>query len=218
MREASQVYTRFAFFFGFSTASSAALYLLCKLLAVPTDALWSGTALHSLPFGTKIIFGVGPLAAGFVTGVFCAAIAASREKKNVRLESFVGSLWHYSSTGVLAWTVLSIFQLVVAYGGSIAIQNFPAKKATLLIVASGAISGALIFLIVRTAGELRQRGHHKLESHLLRFGPLAVGVATGVLQSLILHISWWPGIIAGILFPYVLIPWAQTVCLRDGLR
>jgi hypothetical protein len=217
MRDSSQVYMRFGFFLGFAVGGSAALYLACQSLGIPFETLWDGAALKDVTLGKKVIFLIVPLAVSFVAGLAGALLFANIGRGNAQVEAWLGSLWHYSSTGLMIWVALSVFQFVFSFGGT-RVKDYPAMKASLVSIGAGLASGALICLAVRIGELFRRRGHVPLADRLARLAPMAIGVTTGVWQSWYMHLAWWPGVLAGLLYPFVLIPWAQSVCLRDGLK
>ncbi len=208
---------RFGFFLGFISASLSSLYLFCHLLEIPMDVLWNSTSLQDVSLGKKTLIFFVPLAFGFTVGMFFAALFTKLGKGNRKVESFLGSLWHYSSTGSMVWSILSIFQFVIGFGGAESVKNYPAMKAGLLTLGGGMASGMLICFAVRAADVFQQRGKQEMGFLLYRSLPLAVGIITGIIQCMILHIAWWSGAFFGLLYPFILIPWAQSMCVRDRL-
>src|SRR5262249_9215044 len=132
MRTSSAAYMRFGFFLGFISASTGALSLVARLLAIPTDVLRSGTSLQHVPLGIRTLVCVVPLVVGLVGGIWGLGICAHIRRGSLKVESFLGSVWHYASTGALAWTVLSLFQFLVGWGGVIFPKELPAMKAGMM--------------------------------------------------------------------------------------
>lgn len=218
MPRASPVSMRFGFCLGFIAVSLGTFPLACRLLDIPLDAVWGGIGLGHVPLGKRWLLFGGPAALGFLGGMVGLGLFAHIAQSHSQGEQVLGSLWHYASTGTIVWTLLTFPSLRFSAHGMMALKALPALQATLVVLGPGLASGTLLGVLLLLTQGLRCRGYVALGHHLSRFGPLVVGLATGILQGALLPIPWWLGMVTGGLYPCVVIPWAEAMCRRDGLR
>lgn len=168
-------------------------------------------------YGALAITGV----AGFIAAIIGQGIGGSIKVENDDVAAGITAYWHYIANHSIAWF------LMIPVGFSLLLGQ---ENVKVFFIATGdafmypffglaAINGILVCLIITISGNMMNRGY-PLGELIVRLGPIAVSVVCCSLIFMLYGLPPYPGILIGVVMPFILIPicsnmWRKDMANRD---
>ncbi len=217
MKRVSPALVRACGFLGFILFGLGAIHLGNAFFRLRLD-LWNPPVSG---WGAK---GLALVAASFLVGLFGIvtgwAVGASIEVRSPKVDHVISIVWHYNANGCIIWMTFSVIALLLTIGREHAkefVRSFGAFRLSAVILGTATVGSWLIALTFYLTRAMVMRGS-AIGDPLSRFLPMAVGLCMGVLQCKAFGVSLFPGIVSGLILPYILIPTSAYMMARDEFQ
>ena len=161
------------------------------------------------------------LVAGLITALIGQGIGGSIKVKNDNVAAGITAYWHYVANHSIAWflTIPVGFTLLLGQENVKVFFTVTGDTFMYLFFGLGALNGILVCLIITISGRMMNRGN-PLGVLLARLGPIALSVACCSLIFMAYDLPPYPGIMIGVILPFILIPicsrmWRKDMAKRD---
>ncbi|MCX6823547.1 MAG: hypothetical protein NT085_00260 [candidate division SR1 bacterium] len=166
-------------------------------------------------YGALAIAGV----AGFIAAIIGQGIGASIKVRNDNLAAAITAYWHYTANHVIAWflTIPVGFTLLLGKENVKVFFTATADTFMYLFFALAMINGVLVCLIITISGNMMSK-NNPFGLLLARLGPIIVSAGCCSLIFLLYELPPYPGIVIGIVLPFILIPICANMWRKDMTR
>lgn len=166
-------------------------------------------------YGALALAGV----AGLVGAIIGQVIGGSIPIKNENLASAITGYWHYIANYSIAWflTIPVGFTLLLGKENVETFFTSTGETFAYFFLGLAAINGILVCLSLIVSGNMMSRGN-PLGALIARLGPIVVSAACCSLIFLLYDLPPYPGIVIGVIMPFILIPISSNMWRKDMAR
>ena len=163
-------------------------------------------------YGALAITGV----AGLIAAIIGQGIGGLIQVKNDNVAAGITAYWHYIANHSIAWFLTIPIGFTLLLGKENVKVFFTATGDTFiyLFLALAAINGILVCLIITISGNMMRRSN-PLGALIARLGPIVLSVVCCSLIFVLYDLAPYPGILIGVIMPFVLLPICSNMWRKD---